>query len=271
MTKEFSVLLPIYNREKLRHTFPQCLASIAKNTILPDEVLIVSDGPLEWDIYEQVSFFENQLNIRIFQLKRNLGLSKALNIGLQECFYDIVARVDADDFCAPTRFEKQLKLIDDGFNLIGSNIQEIDEDGNSLQIRRVPEDQESIKRFALRRNPFNHMTMMYDRKEVYAVGGYPNFYLKEDYALWIMLLSRKSVRAFNLQENLMEATAGREMYSRRTSWRIMVQELQMQFFLRKYLKKSIILLTLDIIIRCSFYFIPLSLKSFVYRRFLRKL
>ena len=267
---DFSVLLPIYNRVELKTTFPKCLDAISKLSVLPSEVLIVCDGPIGWDIDQQVQNYLPELNIKVFRLQQNLGLSKALNIGLQECKYDIIARVDADDYCSQDRFAKQLKLIGLGFNLIGSNIQEIDEVGLLQNIREVPRCEIEIKKFALRRNPFNHMSIMYHRELLFAVGGYPNFHLKEDYALWVLLLSKKMVKPINIQENLMMVTAGRNLYSRRSSIRILGQELRMQFFLRKHLKKPFQLMILDFLLRFLFYFLPIQIKEFLYKKMLRK-
>ena len=267
--EKFSVLLPIYNRKELEYTFPKCLSAIFNNSIRPDELVIICDGPLDWDIGSQLKEYMHITPIKIKKLTANVGLASALNIGLCECSFDVVARVDADDFCSNHRFERQLEFFARGFNLVGSNIQEVDERGSELKRRFVPESAEEIKKFAMRRNPFNHMSVMFNKQQVMAVGGYPNFHLKEDYALWVLLLSQRNVKPYNIQECLMSATAGGSMYSRRSSFKIFKQELKMQFFLRKYLGKDLKLVFLDLLLRGAFHLVPGRLKEAFYNHILR--
>lgn len=269
INQKFTVLLPIYNRSELQQTFPLCLKAIADNTILPSEVVIVCDGPLDWDVYGQIAPYQESLNIKLVQLEENIGLAGALNVGIMNCDYDIIARVDADDFSRFDRFEKQLYYLNNGFNLVGSNIQEVDGNGKSLNIRIVPEQSHEIHKFALRRSPFNHMTIMFRKQDLIRVGLYPDFYLKEDYALWCLLLSQPWIRPFNIQECLMTVTAGEGMYARRSSLRIFRQELKMQLFLRRTLRKKVSLILIDFLFRVIFHLFPTKAKSIFYAKFLR--
>lgn len=267
--KNFSVLLPIYDRLFLKTSVVGCLESIFLNSLLPDEVVIVCDGPLSWDLKTQISEYPFYSSIKFVNLHTNVGLANALNIGLQECNNDIIARVDADDFCHPDRFIQQMVLMDRGYNFVGSNIQEIDENGRKLKQRIVPEKKSEIVSFSMRRNPFNHMSMMYSKKFVMKVGGYPEFYLKEDYALWVLMLADPEAKPYNIQKCLMNATAGAAMYSRRTSIRILAEEYKMQQLLYVKLGKSLRLCFGDFIIRSSFFFFPPILKKIAYNIALR--
>ena len=38
------------------------------------------------------------------------------------------------------------------------------------------------------------MTIMYNRKKILALGGYPKVKFKEDYALWILAISKKYLK-----------------------------------------------------------------------------
>jgi len=267
--REFSVLLPIYNRVSLKSTIVRCLHAIMDSSVLPNEIIIVIDGPLDWNLQDQLSGMPHFHLIRFFELEKNMGLTYALNFGLSKCLYDIIARVDADDFCHPLRFEKQLALYRCGYNLIGGLIQEIDEQGNKLLKRIVPENADKIRKFALRRNPFNHMSVMFSKKLVLDVGCYPDLHLKEDYALWVTLLASPTTKPYNVQEVIMYATAGDGLYARRTSMKIFRQELKMQLFLREKLQKRFIICMLDFIIRTCVHLFPLSIKHKIYSNRLR--
>lgn len=266
----FSVLLPIYNRIDLRDTFPKSISAIFENTVLPSQVVVICDGPLDWDIEDATASYKDAAEITIVRLPNNVGLARALNIGLKHCKFELIARVDADDFCTSDRFEEQLRYFRKGYTLIGSNIQEIDESGAITTVKVVPEMAPEIRSFAIRRNPFNHMTVMYKKSHVLAVGGYPHFYLKEDYALWVRLLATPDTVPINIQKNLMLVTAGNSMYARRSSAKIMREELKMQRFLMRFLQKPFYKVLIDLFIRVSFYFLPLSVKKKLYNVFLRQ-
>ena len=58
-----------------------------------------------------------------------MGLGKALEIGITECQYDLIARMDSDDICHPERFEKQINFMIDNpdVKVLGSWIAEFEE------------------------------------------------------------------------------------------------------------------------------------------------
>ena len=268
--QSFSVLLPIYNRPDLRNTFPKSIAAVCENTALPDQVVIICDGPLDWDIDDAISGFLEITEITVVKLATNVGLRRALNIGLSHCRNELIARVDADDYCRLDRFEKQLNYIAKGYTLVGSNVREVDEQGKFLANKIVPESAPEINSYALWRNPFNHMSVMFKKSHVLNVGGYPDFYLKEDYALWVRLLASSETRPYNIQHDLMIVTAGSGMYSRRSSLKILREEYRMQMFLRTHLKKELWKIIVDLLRRTLFYFTPIWFKAFAYEKLLRR-
>ena len=74
---------------------------------------------------------------------------------------------------------------------------------------------------------------MYKKSAVEAVGGYQDFYLLEDYYLWVRMLQNGAI-GYNLQEPLLWMRAGSEMYKRRAGWRYA----KSQNALFKYMKDS---------------------------------
>ena len=63
------------------------------------------------------------LKIEYINLKKNLGLSKCLNIGIKKVNTKFIARMDTDDFCLPERLEMQLDYIKkNNLDLIGSAV-----------------------------------------------------------------------------------------------------------------------------------------------------
>src|SRR5699024_12827165 len=67
-----------------------------------------------------------------------------------------------------------------------------------------------IIEFAKKRNPFNHPCVMYKKSAVKAVGSYQDFYLLEDYYLWLRMLMA-GYQGYNIQEPLLHMRAGSDI------------------------------------------------------------
>ena len=57
MTK-FSVLMSIYKKENPLY-FKECIGSLLTQTLPPDQIVLVEDGPLTDELYEAVEEFQN--------------------------------------------------------------------------------------------------------------------------------------------------------------------------------------------------------------------
>ncbi|MDX6843121.1 MAG: glycosyltransferase [Longicatena sp.] len=214
---KFSVLLSLYYKEKPNFLF-DCLDSILKNTLTPDQVVIVYDGAIGSDLRSVVDFFKDKFdNIKVVELPKNVGLGLALNEGMKHCTNELVARMDTDDVCVPHRFEYQVKYFIENpqVSIVGSSIKEYDRKMNSLLGTRmvVKEHLDIIKR-ARTRNPFNHMTVMFRKSSVLSAGGYIHHLYMEDYNLWLRMIA-KGFYCYNLSESLVNVRAGDDMVARR--------------------------------------------------------
>ena len=167
----FSVLISVYQREKPQY-LEQALESLLEQTLLPTEVVIVEDGPLTDGLYAVIEAFKTRFAATVsVVLPRNVGLGLALNHGLKECHYPIVARMDSDDICKPRRFEKQLEILrtHKEIDVVGSWIDEfLGTKENIISTRKVPETHQEILHFARYRNPMNHPTVMFCKRVVIA-------------------------------------------------------------------------------------------------------
>lgn len=168
----FSVLLSLYHKENPL-ALEQSFQSIWKDqTIQPDEIILVLDGPIGEELSQFVQKWQQIIgkSLRVIPLSQNVGLGKALNKGLEHCSNEWVFRMDTDDICRPDRFEKQIKFIQSNPNIVvlGGQILEFDYiPDDSVVIKTVPTTNEDLKKFAQKRCPFNHMTVAYkDRKSV---------------------------------------------------------------------------------------------------------
>lgn len=74
---------------------------------------------------------------------------------------------------------------------------------------------------------------MYRKSAVEAAGGYQDFYLLEDYYLWIRML-KKGFIGYNIQTPILWMRAGSDMYKRRGGWKYV----ESQILLFKYMKDT---------------------------------
>lgn len=265
---EFSVLLPVYWKEDPAR-FSAALASIFNGTIAPTEVVLVCDGPLTQCLDRIIDSYSHYSNVKIIRLGENQGIVKALNSGLAEITTDIVIRCDSDDINHPERFQKLIAKIADGFDVVGSQTEEINDSGRKSVFKRLPTEHKAMVYYAKRRNPINHMTVAFRTACVRDLGGYPDVYLKEDYALWGKLIGAGR-RLANLDETLVKASGGIEMYARRGGTKAALSELKLQ----RILVENKVSLPLEAIFlgaaRLTLLLSPGFLRALIYRIFLRR-
>ena len=189
MTKPvFSVLMSIYHKES-PHYFDLSLESLHNQSAAAGEIVLVQDGPLTDALSKVIRKWEKRFEnkLKIVDLETNVGLSKALNHGLNHCRFDWVARMDTDDICLPERLAVQAEFISQNpdIDILGSYATTIDETGAAKKLLKVPLDHERIKKLVWS-CPMIHPTVCFRRDKILAIGGYnpdagPR---QDDYDLW---------------------------------------------------------------------------------------
>ncbi len=214
----FSVLASVY--EKVVPDHLDCaLYSIYNQTLPPNEVVLVKDGPLTGRLDKIIQGYQSKYvkSFKVIELEKNGGLGKALRVGLLECSYEVVFRMDMDDICVENRFEKQLTYLINHpeVTVLGGAVEEFENKIGDLGIyRRMPTDYKNILRFAKFRNPLNHPTVAFRKSAILEIGSYEEMLLFEDYYLWIRLLS-KGKKIENLPDILLYFRIGNDMVGRR--------------------------------------------------------
>ena len=220
--ERYSVLMSVYHKEKPEF-LRQAMESIWQQTIQTDDFVLVCDGPLNDGLNAVINEMEkaHPETLHVVRLEKNSGLGNALNIGIKHCKNELVARMDSDDISRPDRCERQLAVFSSRseMSLCSGIVEEFTVDKEKVEACRVPpETNDEIIEFAKKRNPFNHPCIMYKKSTVEAAGGYQDFYLLEDYYLWIRMLM-KGFQGYNIQKPLLWMRAGSDMYKRRAGWK----------------------------------------------------
>lgn len=271
-TIQFSVLISIYKREKAEY-LKQALQSVINQTLKPTEILIVKDGLLTKELDECIEDFQKQHPklFKILAFKENRGLGLALRDGVKACKYEYIARMDSDDISKPNRFEKQFNYIQKHPEtaMLGTWITEFSKDENNPDtVTKLPCTHQEIIKFAKRRNPFRHVTVIFKKTAVIQSGNYRDFLWLEDYDLFVRILQKGYIAA-NIPECLVNVRADKNMFVRRGGWRYLKQDykFQKQLLKTKYIGK--IDFIINITIRSIVRIIPNKLRSYLYKKVLR--
>ena len=108
-----SVLLPVYNAQD---TVVEAIQSILAQTYTHFEFIIINDGSTDASRERILSVPDDR--IRYYENESNQGLVYTLNRGIDLCRGKYIARMDADDISLPTRFEKQVEVMETSPNII---------------------------------------------------------------------------------------------------------------------------------------------------------
>lgn len=220
--KGYSVLMSVYHKEKPEY-LKQAIASIQAQTLPTDDFVLVCDGPLNDALDAVIAKKQQEMGktLNVVRLAKNGGLGNALNEGIKHCKNELVARMDSDDIAYQDRCEKQIAVFykHPEVSICSGIVEEFTSTPDVVDAKRVPpEAHEEIVEFAKKRNPFNHPCVMYKKSAVEAVGSYQDFYLLEDYYLWLRMLMA-GYQGYNIQESLLHMRTGSDMYLRRAGWK----------------------------------------------------
>ena len=213
----------------------RCLASLAGQTRMPDEVVVLYDGPVQDGIDTVVLHYQSILKIRHFRFAKNRGLGPALNDGVGICRGKYIARVDTDDVSLPSRLQTQLDFLDNHPHVwvVGGILEEnyLWGSGARIRLRRLPGNEDDLMRYAKTRNPLNHQTVMMRREKVLSVGNYIGFPWFEDYHLWVRIMVSGG-KLSNINEVLASTSVARGYFVRRGGWEYSKSEISLANYFR---------------------------------------
>ncbi len=230
----FSVCMSVYERDRAEY-FGIAVESIYhRQTLKPDEIVLVVDGPVPEDIMSEVSRLEHEIPVlKVICKKKNEGHAVARQTAIDAATHEIIAIMDSDDISKENRFELQMNYLQrhPDVAVVGGQIMEFTGEGKIVGRRNVPVDDNDIKRYMKSRCPMNHMTVMFRKSMINNIGGYIDWYCEEDYYLWIRMALAGYTFA-NMEEVLVDVRVDDNLYGRRGGWRYFRSELRIQRFMR---------------------------------------
>lgn len=271
---KFSVAMSVYKNDNAAH-FDRALESITKlQTIKPDEIILVVDGPVPDAINDVIDKYSAEWDLfQIIRFPQNRGLGNALKAAVEKASNEWIARMDSDDVACADRFEQQLKYIADNpeVDIVGGDITEfVDDEKNIVGKRVVPKCNKELNQYLKKRCPFNHMTVMYKKKAVLESGGYLDWFWNEDYYLWLRMHLNGCVFA-NTGTVLVNVRTGADMYGRRGGKKYFKSEIKLQKYMLKHKIISVDIYLTNVIKRVVVQMLlPNSVRGWVYRTFARE-
>lgn len=162
MTTKIDVLLPVRNAMPYLH---EALESLQNQTFADFRVLVLDHGSVDGSSEVIESFCEKDSRFVHIRAGDKKGLSALLNHGLDLCTAPFIARQDADDISCPLRFEKSLKVMesDPAIAVLGSNMNVIDANGNSLGRTSLQFDAEGLTPYFFFDNPIAQPTTIFSK------------------------------------------------------------------------------------------------------------
>lgn len=193
-----SVVMSVY-KEPL-NWIQESIDSILQQTFTDFEFVIINDNPGREELngfLEANRVIDNR--IIIITNEKNIGLTNSLNKGFARAQGDYIARMDADDIAMPTRFEKQVNLLDlkSDVGVCGSHIHYF---GTSDFICEYPETDGDMYWFL--KSNLAHPAVMIRKSVLNGIYYNSQFVVSQDYALWVRLYE-EGVVMYNIQEVLL--------------------------------------------------------------------
>jgi glycosyltransferase involved in cell wall biosynthesis len=194
---QLTVLMAVYNGNPFLRT---AIDSILNQTYRDFRFLIVDDASTD-ETREIVRSYDDE-RIELLCLENNVGQTAALNAGVHQASTPWIARMDADDYSAPTRLEEQMKALeaDPSISCLGTFVWLFHENPETaLGVITTPLTHEEICR-AVSGSPIIHGTIVISREALLDVGSYNDrFRIIADVELYDRLLPRYTAANLPMQ------------------------------------------------------------------------
>lgn len=183
-----TVIMGIYN---CANTLIEALESLEAQTYQRFQVVLCDDGSNDNTLEVAIKWAETRPNYKVIGNERNMGLNFTLNHCLQYADTEFIARMDGDDLSKPTRFEKEIKFLDEHpeYAVVSTPMDYFDENGVFMTGRGRGEIK---KENFLTGTPICHAPCMARTEVIKSVGGYSvdeKLLRVEDYHLWFKVFA----------------------------------------------------------------------------------
>ena len=161
MNSRVSIILSAYNsQDKLQETIESVLAQ----TFSDFEFIIINDGSIGLTSKILADFAKKDKRIILIENKKNIGLTKSLNKGIDIAGGEYIARIDTRDLWDKTKLEKQVDFLDKNkdYVICGTKAFYINENEDILGVSSYSGGNKDIKmNFFTREGLFFHPSIVF--------------------------------------------------------------------------------------------------------------
>jgi glycosyltransferase involved in cell wall biosynthesis len=188
---EVSVLMAVFDTPSVY--LDEAIVSILSQSFADFEFIIIDDGSGSETESRLRYWSQSDPRIRLHRESSNIGLTKALNVGLRLTRGTFIARQDADDVSERRRLESQQAFMHayPEVDALGSGATIINELGEWNGEPKVIPDSSLLPY----RNPLVHGAMMFRRRAIEVLGGYDErMCLAQDYELYLRMTRKHGMK-----------------------------------------------------------------------------
>ena len=196
--------MPIYKTNEIY--LREAIKSVLEQTYTDFEFLIINDSPDDEARLHQITKSYNDNRIIWITSKLNRGIANASNIGIDNACGSFIAMIDHDDICIPTRFEQQIKFLEDNpkIGFVGGQAEGFYQDNTRVKLHYpTSSSKEELKQSFFEDVPFLNPSVMFRKSALDNLRYNPDYKVCADYDLFARLIFAKNILATNLPEILL--------------------------------------------------------------------
>jgi glycosyltransferase involved in cell wall biosynthesis len=193
--------MPVYKTDEIY--LREAIESVLKQTYSDFEFLIVNDSREDESRLKQIALSYNDNRIIWIPCQINSGIAIASNIGIERAQGLLIAMMDHDDICISTRFEQQVKFLQDNpeVGFIGGQAEAFYPDQSSVRLNYLTAKSiEELKQRFLNGVPFLNPSIMFRKSALNKLRYNAHYKVCADYDLFARLVFTQNIMATNLPE-----------------------------------------------------------------------
>jgi len=194
--KLVSIIIPYFKKKKY---IADTIKSILNQTYNYFEIIIIYDDPEKHDLEYIKKLVSLDHRVKLIVNNKNVGAGLSRNIGIDKSKGIFLAFIDADDMWKKTKLEEQIKFMENkSINFCHTTYKIISEKNEFLSLRKA-RNFFSIK--DLIKSCDIGLSTVLLKKEILGSNRFPDLKTKEDFVLWLKLISN-NIKIYGLDKEL---------------------------------------------------------------------
>lgn len=195
--KKLTVIMPVYNGEKY---LVEAIESVLNQTFADFDLLVLNDNSSDSTSEILENFCKKDDRVKVITKLKNEGPANLRNEGIEKANSPLIALLDADDIALPTRFEKQIQVLeaDNELALCGTWFTIFGDKKEKIIKHAVAHD--DLKVQFLHSCGLGNSTVMFKKSAIKDLRFEHEYVPAEDYGLWSEFIANS--KFYNIPESL---------------------------------------------------------------------